>query len=77
MTGRADRGVIETTLAPNDARESAILASLAPGALHAIVNGAEGSQNIALVEVFDLDANNSPQCSTSRPAVWSTPGKES
>ncbi|MEO5718011.1 MAG: hypothetical protein ABIR29_05505, partial [Chthoniobacterales bacterium] len=46
---------------PNDSRESAILASLAPGAYTAIVTGMEGSQNIALVEVYDLDAAHSPQ----------------
>lgn len=61
MTGGQTEEIIETTLAPNDARESAILASLAPGAYTAIVNGAEGSQNIALVEVFDLDAAQPPQ----------------
>jgi acetyl esterase/lipase len=61
MSGEQAQEIIETTLAPNDAKESAILASLAPGAYTAIVNGAEGSQNIALVEVFDLDAAQPPE----------------
>jgi acetyl esterase/lipase len=58
--GQADE-IIATNLAPNDSKESAIIASLAPGAYTAILTGAEGSQNIALVEVFDLDATHSPQ----------------
>jgi acetyl esterase/lipase len=61
ISGDQVQEIMETTLAPNDSRESAIIASLAPGAYTAIVNGAEGSQNIALVEVFDLDATHPPQ----------------
>ncbi|MEO7723392.1 MAG: alpha/beta hydrolase [Chthoniobacterales bacterium] len=53
--------IVDTGLAPNDSRESAIVASLAPGVYTAIVTGTEGTQNTALVEVYDLDAAHSPQ----------------
>jgi acetyl esterase/lipase len=55
MSGTQAQEIIETTLAPSDPKESAIIASLGPGAYTATVNGAKGTQNIALVEVFDLD----------------------
>jgi hypothetical protein len=45
-----------TDLAPTDVRESAIIATLAPGAYTAIVSGAGGATGIALVEAYDLDA---------------------
>jgi hypothetical protein len=45
-----------TTLAPGNAAEAAILATLQPGAYTAIVDGAAGGKGIALVETFDLDA---------------------
>ncbi len=61
MTGGQTQEIIDTTLAPNDPRESVVLASLAPGAYTAIVNGAEGTQNIALVEVYDLDSLLTPR----------------
>ena len=56
MPGTQAQEIIETTLAPSDPKESAIIASLGPGAYTATVNGAKGTQKIALVEVFDLDA---------------------
>lgn len=56
MAGTQAQEIIETTLAPSDPKESAIIASLGPGAYTATVNGAKGTQNIALVEVFDLDS---------------------
>ena len=56
MSGTQAQEIIETTLAPSDPKESAIIASLGPGAYTATVNGAKGTQKIALVEVFDLDA---------------------
>ncbi len=45
-----------TGLAPTDDRESAILATLAPGNYTAIVNGANNGSGVALVEVYNLDA---------------------
>ncbi len=56
MAGTQAEEIIATTLAPSDPKESAIIASLGPGAYTATVNGAKGTQNIALVEVFDLDS---------------------
>ena len=40
---------------PTDDRESAIIATLAPGAYTAIVRGVGGSTGVALVEVYDLE----------------------
>ncbi|HEX4667012.1 MAG TPA: matrixin family metalloprotease [Chthoniobacterales bacterium] len=41
--------------APNDAREAAVLATLASGAYTAIVRGANGGEGVGLVEIYDLD----------------------
>jgi acetyl esterase/lipase len=61
MAGSQGQEIIETTLAPSDPKESAIIASLGPGAYTAAVNGAKGTQNIALIEVFDLDSGTPSQ----------------
>jgi hypothetical protein len=42
-------------LAPTNSQESAVIATLEPGAYTAIVEGADGGSGIGLVEVFDLD----------------------
>jgi hypothetical protein len=42
--------------APADARESALLVSLPPGAYTAVVTGAGGGTGVGIVEVFELDA---------------------
>lgn len=42
-------------LAPTDRSESAIVASLAPGAYTAIVRSADDTTGVALVEIYDLD----------------------
>ena len=47
--------VIDTTIPPSDERESAIIATLAPGAYTAIVHDANNVQGVALVEVYMLD----------------------
>ncbi len=39
-----------------DTRDAAILATLAPGAYTAIVEGADGGTGVALIEVYDADA---------------------
>jgi hypothetical protein len=44
---------IPTSLRPTDAKESAILVTLAPGDYTAIVAGNNGSQGIGLVQVYD------------------------
>jgi hypothetical protein len=41
-------------LAPTQAKESAIVATLSPGRYTAIVSGANGTTGVALVEVYDL-----------------------
>ncbi len=51
-----DKVAIQATgLAPNDDRESAIVATLNPGVYTAIVSGVSNSTGVALVEVYDLD----------------------
>lgn len=47
-------GIEAASLAPNDRRESAVLATLQPGSYTAIVEGVGGSSGIALVEVFRM-----------------------
>jgi hypothetical protein len=47
--------IIASTLAPTNSQESAVIATLEPGAYTAIVKGAAGGSGIGLVEVFDLD----------------------
>ncbi len=47
--------ITATGLAPNDPRESAILATLAPGSYTAVINGAGVATGVALVEVYDLE----------------------
>lgn len=42
-------------LAPNDAREAALVATLAPGAYSAIVSGKAATSGVALFELYDLD----------------------
>lgn len=61
MNGTQAQEIIDSTLAPSDQRESALIATLAPGGYTALVTGAESAQDIALVEVYDLDAGNGPQ----------------
>jgi hypothetical protein len=52
------RTQIEGTLfQPNDDRESVILASLAPAAYTAILNGKNNTTGIGVIEVFDRDSS--------------------
>jgi acetyl esterase/lipase len=60
MEGGQTQDIIATRLAPGDPRESALIANLAAGAYTAIVSGVDGTQNIALVEVYDLDGAHLP-----------------
>jgi hypothetical protein len=46
--------IIATSLAPTDDRESAILATLAPGNYTAMVHGAKNTTGVALVEVYSV-----------------------
>lgn len=47
--------IIDTNLAPTNDLESAIVATLDPGAYTAIVRGKDGGTGVALVEAYDLD----------------------
>jgi K319-like protein len=49
-----EQAIRDTTLAPSNDLESAIVASLAPGAYTAIVSGKNNTIGIGLVEVYDL-----------------------
>jgi hypothetical protein len=46
--------ILQTGLAPGDDRESAIVKRVPPGNYTAIINSADGSKGIGLVEVYDL-----------------------
>jgi len=62
MTNDNQQAIADSGLAPSDTRESALLVELAPGAYTAIVTGVDGAtNNIALVEVYDLDSLSTPQ----------------
>ena len=55
-----DRALIESSgLAPTDDRESAIVRTLVPGAYTGVLAGKDNSTGIALIEIYDLDANSS------------------
>jgi hypothetical protein len=47
--------IVATGIPPTDDAESAIFASLEPGAYTAIVEGKDGTAGVALVEVYDLE----------------------
>ncbi len=49
--------ILATTIPPSDDKESAIIATLAPGNYTALVTGAGTSSGIALVEVYNLTSN--------------------
>jgi len=53
--------ITASALAPSDPNESAILLSLNPGSYTALVTGTDDPQNIALVEVYDLDSTGDSQ----------------
>ncbi|HSP44710.1 MAG TPA: hypothetical protein VLO30_01830 [Chthoniobacterales bacterium] len=48
------RDIQASTIAPTDTKESAIIATLDPGAYTAIVRGANDTTGVGLIEVFDL-----------------------
>jgi hypothetical protein len=49
-----EQEIIDTTIPPTDNRESAIVATLMPGAYTGIVRGKDGTTGVALVEVYAL-----------------------
>lgn len=55
-----ERADIEASgLAPSDDRESAIIRTLAPGVYTGVLAGKNNATGIALIEIYDLDANHS------------------
>ena len=64
-----EQWIRDSLIPPTNDRESAIVASLVPGAYSAIVRGKNNSTGVALVEAYDLQKN-----STSRLANISTRG---
>lgn len=54
-TGPSASDIIATGLPPSDAREAALLETIAPGTYTAVVQGADGGEGVALVEAYDLD----------------------
>jgi len=49
--------IIDSTLAPANDHEAAILITLAPAAYTAVVRGGSGATGVALVEIYDLGMN--------------------
>ena len=64
-----EQEIIDSTIPPDNELESAIVATLEPGAYTAIVRGKNGGSGVALVEAYDLD-----QGAASRSANISTRG---
>lgn len=54
---RQEASILASTLAPADDRESAIFATLVPGAYSALVRGAHNASGVALVEVYALNGS--------------------
>jgi hypothetical protein len=55
-----DRAAIESSgLAPSDDRESAIIRTLVPGTYTGVLAGKDNTTGIALIEIYDLDADHS------------------
>ena len=50
-----EQQIIDTTVPPSNDQESAIVATLTPGAYTAIVRGAGDTTGVALVEVYALN----------------------
>ena len=55
ITSDQVRDIRNSGYAPEDGRESAIIADLPPGNYTAIVRGVNNTTGVALVEVYDLD----------------------
>jgi acetyl esterase/lipase len=61
INGGQSQEIVATGLAPSDNKESALIADLAPSAYTAVVSGVDSGQNIALVEIYDLESGNAEQ----------------
>jgi hypothetical protein len=53
--------IVASTIAPSDRRESAIVATLAPGSYTAVVSGTNQTTGSAIVEIYDLDRSANSQ----------------
>jgi hypothetical protein len=53
-TGGQQQQIIDTAIPPKDDRESAIVATLNPGAYTAVVKGKGGTTGVAVVEAYLL-----------------------
>ena len=53
--------IVQSTYAPTNDREAALIVTLSPGAYTAVVRGAGGATGVALVEAYDLDATGAPR----------------
>ena len=51
----------DTGIAPSDDNEAAIVMTLAPGTYTAVLQGANGSQGIGVVEIYDLEPTAGPE----------------
>lgn len=60
QSGPAATTIESIGFAPSDARESVILATFPPGLHSAIVSGVSGASGVGLVEIFELDQEESP-----------------
>ncbi|MDP9003227.1 MAG: PQQ-dependent sugar dehydrogenase, partial [Verrucomicrobiota bacterium] len=69
MNSPQKQQIIDSTIAPSDPKESAIIASLQPGNYTAILSGVGGATGIGLMEIYDLD-----QTAPANPANISTRG---
>ena len=69
-----EKEIIDTTVAPADDRESAIVATLNPGNYTAVIAGTGGTTGIGLVEVYDLGTASLESSSQAQFANLSTRG---
>ena len=56
-TGARRQELIDRGLAPSDARESAEVLTLQPGAYTAVVQGVNGESGVGLIELYDMEQN--------------------
>ena len=69
-----EQEILDTTIAPTDDRESAIVATLNPGSYTAIIAGSGDTTGIGLVEVYDLGTASLESSSQAKFANLSTRG---
>jgi len=71
---RLDLGGLSNPLLPTDPSESFLIAILPPDSYTAVVEGANGTSGVALVEVYDLEPGDSRVANISTRADISFPG---